>query len=274
MKNEIKIIFLLILGFIALLQLEEPLRLFMINIDLPEFSIKLISEMATRVIIIIGSMIVIYKLNLSKFNGFRKEIKLSNIQALTIPLLFVLMATIGNWQVYVDTNRTLLFLFLSSMIVVGLTEELIFRGIILALLIKVFKNNKATLYYSVLISSFIFAFGHYINLFEEHDNFWGISRQVFFAFSLGIFFSGLFLRTQNIIIPAIVHGLINFSFGSGELMRDENHITNQNIVVKTSLISTLPIILLFIFIMLGGLYMIKQINSKDVLNKFKKTSTN
>lgn len=43
------------------------------------------------------------------------------------------------------------------------------------------------------------------------------ASQVLFAFSVGIYFIGLTLKTKSILVPALIHGLFNFTFSPSNL---------------------------------------------------------
>jgi membrane protease YdiL (CAAX protease family) len=153
-------------------------------------------------------------------------------------------------------------------VAVGILEEFVFRGIVFPLLIKSFQNKKNVLLWAAFISSFLFGSIHYVNLFEQPGNFVGITSQVFFATSIGVFFCGLMARTGNILIPAAVHALINFSFGAGVLKDGigllETAVESENGLNWNSII---PTSIFFIFIMLGGVFMLLKSNKSLLLRK-------
>lgn len=274
MKKELRFIIVIFVGFITLLWLAKPLREFLINYDITELNARLISGVFTRLLIISISLWIISKLNLKKYNGLEKSNKITNLQALLIPSLFILMGITGNLSTYFNTNIFVLFLFIISVFIVGFAEELLFRGIILPLFITYFKDQKAVLYLSVILSSSIFGIVHYINIFKEPDNFWGITHQVFFALSIGVFFGGLMLRTNSIIIPSLFHGFVNFSFGAGDLKQKDIQIITEKITEGVNWNSIIPTTIFFIFIFLGGIYMIKKVDAEMVLSKLNfKTAT-
>jgi hypothetical protein len=275
MKKELKCIIVIFVGFITLLWLAKPLREFLINYDITELNAKLTAGIITRLLIISVSLWIIGKLNLEKFNGLSKRNEISNLKALMIPSLFILMGIMSSWNTYINTNIFVLFLFIISVFIIGFTEEILFRGTILPLFITYFKNRKTVLYLSVILSSSIFGVVHYINIFKEPDNFWGITHQVFFALSIGIFFGGLMLRTNSIIIPSLFHGFVNFSFGTGDLEQEDIQIITEKITEDVNWNSIIPTTIFFTFIFLSGIYMIRKVDAEMILNKLNfKTATN
>jgi membrane protease YdiL (CAAX protease family) len=259
MKKEIKNSLLILVGFLVFLWLEKPLREILINCQINELSAQFISGIFIRSLLIIASLIIITKLNLNKFLGIYPYLKIRNLQAVVIPLGFITIGIISNFGVYLNTNLVVLILFSGSVLAIGFVEELIFRGILLPLFIKSFINNKNSLLLSVILSSLLFSCIHLINLISQPDNLVGILSQVFFALSIGVFFGGLMLRTENILVPAILHALINFAFGSGKLKNETHDILNDDILNKIDWSSLVPTTIFFIFIFLSGIYMIRKV---------------
>ncbi|MDA3781111.1 MAG: CPBP family intramembrane metalloprotease [Bacteroidales bacterium] len=267
MKKELQYILYIFIGFITLLWFAKPLREYLITYDIAELNSGLLARIIVRLFIIPLIFLVIWKLKLKRYNSLEKSRKIENLQSLLIPFLFILIGLTSNWNTYINVDLNILFLFLASVFIVGFAEELLFRGIILPIFIKYFKSQKNVLFLSVILSSSIFGMIHYVNILKEPDNFWGITHQVFFALSIGVFFGGLMLRTKNILIPSIFHGFVNFSFGAGELKQNEMKIINENITEGIDWNSIIPTTLLFAFIFLAGIYMTNKVDKEVILNK-------
>jgi len=84
-------------------------------------------------------------------------------------------------------------------------EEVAIRGVILFLLLKRYDKIRA-----VLFSALIFGAGHIITFFLGNELFFSII-QVVYAFTLGILFAALVIKT-NSLIPSIVAHMIMNSF--------------------------------------------------------------
>ncbi len=89
--------------------------------------------------------------------------------------------------------------------IVGLLEELIFRGLVLGIVLKKIKN----IYVRIIASALIFAIPHIFNT----DN---ISIVVMFAFSLlyGVVSGEMFIFTKSIWMSTGFHWLWNYSITS------------------------------------------------------------
>lgn len=86
-----------------------------------------------------------------------------------------------------------------EVIVTGFWEEAVFRGALLAFLLRMFDRWKYSYLFSVLVSSFLFALPHVGQSVEFS----------FYRFGLGVMFAMIVLRTESIWIVVILHILNN-----------------------------------------------------------------
>jgi len=265
MKHELKLIFVIFVGFIALLWFEKPLKALLLNYDLTELNAKLISGIFMRSLIVAISLWIIKKLGFIKYNGLENGIEFTNLSALAIPSIFILFGLMSNSQTFLSTNPLVLLLFLASVLTIGFVEELVFRGTILPLFINYFREKKNVLFWSVFLTSSIFGIIHFINIFKEPENILGITHQVFFAISIGVFFGGLMLKSKNIVIPSLFHGLVNFAFGAGELNPTSSQVVVEKVSEGINWSSVIPTTIFFTFILLAGVNMIKKVDRKTIL---------
>lgn len=93
---------------------------------------------------------------------------------------------------------------------IGLLEEYVWRGIVLNRFLSMWEKSKNGIWFSVLISSLFFGLCHFMNLMAG-QTFLDTTKQVITAFCMGVFLAALFLQTQNLIFPIMVHGMCNFS---------------------------------------------------------------
>lgn len=270
MKKEIKIAIVVLIGFLSFLWLEKPLRE-CLSLNLFEEDIaKQISSITIRIILIVITFGLIKKLRLINFTGLISWRNFKNIQAVFIALALIIMGISSNWTTYTDTKLELLILFTLSTFAVGIVEELAFRGTIFPLLIKSFRITNRPILMSAVISSLMFGLVHFINLFSQPDNIIGITSQVFFATAIGVFFCGLMVRTENILIPCIIHALVNFSFGAGELKQSIEEISDIEEVSGINWSSLIPTTIFFSFIFIGGIYMILKTDKATILSTLEK----
>jgi membrane protease YdiL (CAAX protease family) len=272
MKKEIKIAIVVLIGFLSFLWLEKPLREYLTLTLFEEKIAKQISSITIRIILIAITFGLIKKLRLIDFTGLNYWQNLKNIQAVMIVLAFIIIGISGNWTTYKGTKLELLILFALSTFAVGIVEELAFRGTIFPLLIKSFKKTNRPILISALLSSLMFGLVHFINLFSQPENIIGIISQVFFATAIGVFFCGLMVRTENILIPCIIHALVNFSFGAGELKQSIKEISDIEEVSVINWNSLIPTTIFFSFIFIGGIYMILKTDKEAILDSLKQNT--
>ena len=269
MKKEIAISIVILIGFISLLWLEKPLREFLSGVLPDKQFAEQIAGITVRIILIIITILLMKKFRLIEFSGLNNPKHFKNIQAIIISLAFILTGISGNWDNYINSDYTILSAFAISTLGVGILEEFVFRGTIFPLFIISFKNTNRPLLISAVLASLAFGLVHFINLFSQPENIAGIISQVFFATSIGVFFCGLMVRTENILIPCIIHALVNFSFGAGELKPPVEEIYNTAENPGTEWSSLIPTTIFFSFIFSGGIYMILKTEAKMILDKLK-----
>ncbi len=93
----------------------------------------------------------------------------------------------------------------------GIWEEVVFRGIILTLLLKIYSEKK-----SIIINGFLFGFFHLVNLlnflFGTEYNVYYLAQilfQVLYASAIGFFYAYLFVKTKSLIPAIISHYLVD-----------------------------------------------------------------
>lgn len=95
--------------------------------------------------------------------------------------------------------------------IAALPEELMFRGIILAFVLKMMTKNSTSQWRVVtglIISSLIFGGFHYINLSSQSFGF--TSLQVINAAALGMLLGAVYIKSGTIIVPMALHFIYDF----------------------------------------------------------------
>jgi membrane protease YdiL (CAAX protease family) len=269
MNKEIKIALVVLIGFLSFLWLEKPLREYLSDALFNEQIARKISSITIRISLIAIAFYLIKKFRFVEFTGLDNWQKFENLQAVLIAIVFIIFGFTTNFNIYANAEFKLLLSFAISTLAVGIFEELAFRGIIFPLLIKSFSKSKRPILISAVLSSFLFGIVHFINLFSQPENIIGITSQVFFATAIGVFFCGLMVRTENILIPCIIHALINFSFGAGELKPSIEEISSAGEASGIKWSSVIPTTIFFTIIFIGGIYMILKSNKAIILGKLK-----
>lgn len=104
------------------------------------------------------------------------------------------------------TGMASLFFCLISGIVVGWFEEMLFRGGIFMSLRSLLKSHQIL---AMILANVIFSCAHFTNF--QYQGFWDTVNQIYFAFCIGILFSVLYLASKNLLVPVLIHGLVDAS---------------------------------------------------------------
>lgn len=123
-------------------------------------------------------------------------------------------------------------------------EEFLFRVIIFFNILSLFANDRKGILFSILCSNIIFGIIHIINFFTLNFDFFSTIAQVFGAFSIGILFSIIFLKSENIYVGIIIHFFINFNTALSKKIEFTNVTEN----VEPSLLQNISGLLIIIII--------------------------
>ena len=89
----------------------------------------------------------------------------------------------------------------------GVTEEYMFRVILMGMIMHLSKGKKNRLFLAVALSSGLFGMIHLVNIFAGASFVETFFQQVFYASAVGVLFAGVYARTRNILVPMIAHSL-------------------------------------------------------------------
>lgn len=135
----------------------------------------------------------------------------------------------------------MILIYILTMFLVGLNEEVIVRGVVLNLLLDRFSDTKKGVLGAVIISSLIFGCAHIPNVLA------GVPLssaliQALQATLLGVLFAAIYLRSGNLWICIIVHAGTDFAglmasgiFGNGAMTDMIGNLSWINLVVTVPL---------------------------------------
>lgn len=122
-------------------------------------------------------------------------------------------------------------LFLSVVIVAPISEELIFRGVILNRL-----STRMSLTLAILLSSFIFGLMHGFG-------------SIICAFIFGLCMCALYLKTDNIFVPMLVHFLNNLTSMLFEYIPNiDAFFSNDIVVIAFIILGAVSLVCILIFL--------------------------
>lgn len=186
------------------------------------------------------------------------QISWFNRQAITswylflLPLAYVLI-NIGDF--YPHTTQDL-WLGLFSNLFTGSLEEILCRGLVIALLVNYLHQQQQSyvLLKAALLSSLLFGLVHFVNIFEKPETIGVISGQVIYATFIGMGFAACYLRTRSLFPLMLIHAAINTM---GFLTSAPNE------VAAASFIDTLPAIIVCSPLMVYGLVILSHKRSQS-----------
>ena len=164
----------------------------------------------------IAGLLLIILLYQQGYHLFQKPLKsLSLIGLIILPGILVGInnfpfSAFINGRTTVTEPRHIIYLFAIESLSVGIFEEVAFRGVVLIVLLELFSKNKKSYFKAIIISSALFGLTHLLNLFTGSP-LPAVLLQVGYSFLMGSLWAVVFLATQNILFPIILHTIYNFS---------------------------------------------------------------
>lgn len=210
------------LGLIAvyLLILQGVGRLLTRGLDTTYAAPTTITELVRGMTIPIGLSLVLGLAAVAALRWWRPaftEARRVRPWVIAIPIIqAVTILAVVNYGGLAEKGIAFTALLLVTCLFVGFGEELMFRGIGLT----VFRTNGFSEGRAALWTTAIFGLAHATNLFSEGPGAFG---QVFAAAVSGYFFYLTRRRTGGLVVPAVVHGLWDFSLISGAVVAGASH---------------------------------------------------
>ena len=209
--NKKKIYYLLFAVFAVLMLVAE-----LLNMRLAHDSIEyeLIYNIATRAI---GAAMCIILMSYCSFARlFSSFGKLKNIFFILPCCLIAInnfpFIPMAKGALTLETKWYFILLFAIQCFFVGLFEETAFRGCVFMLLLEKKHNTVKDVFYSVVVSSFIFGAIHIVNLFVGAGVV-GVVLQLGYSFLIGSMCAVVLLVTKKIWLPVFIHATFNFAGG-------------------------------------------------------------
>ena len=178
-----------------------------------------LGSIATIIVYALPIAFVVFMAFILKLQGvlsFKKAGLLKGIFLLGLPMLcfsafsfFVSTTQIAEHE-FVNPAVLSLVLFTCHMLLIGVFEEFLFRGVILNNMLKKWGKNKSGIIRAVIYSSILFGSAHLVNLIGTSNFVIGTISQLFYTFFLGIFFAAIYIRTKNIWTVVILHAIFDW----------------------------------------------------------------
>ena len=237
-------------------------------VDVNNIYNKLFFNAILESLLVVICLGVIIKLRILPFSGLKTFLKPLNVSHIFFPLLIVSFLLYSNYNLFNSLPLKLFSLYIVNNFTIGFFEELFVRVICFSILIKIFEHDKNFIK-PAISSSILFGLLHYINIFTKGTSFDIATGNVFVAFCIGVYFTGLFLKTGSIIVPAILHSLIDIVGSTNvltEFIAGKKAVTFKEV---NSFSDVFPTIIIFSLILYVGIVMIKNSDTKYYKCKLK-----
>ena len=107
------------------------------------------------------------------------------------------------------TRFDLMGLYIGYVVLIAILEEFVFRGVLLFLLLDVFRRQRLKYFLSALISSLIFSLFHLTNVFAGMD-IASVLLQMVYTFLIGGMLSVTALKLKNVWPCIVIHAVFDF----------------------------------------------------------------
>lgn len=147
------------------------------------------------------------------------------------------------------------------MLLVGIFEEVLYRGLILNSMITRFGYNKAGIVKSIILSSLIFGLGHFANLVMFPNLVIRTASQIICASLNGILFASIYVRCKNIWAVAILHAVYDWLVKVPEIYHS---VTIPSAPVDISALSGIINVIFAIPFALVGFFLLRKVFAEDI----------
>ena len=172
-----------------------------------ELVYELIASIGTVALaLIIGNKKVITKRKVPFFKGLVPAAYFIGVTAYgMIMQLSMAIAAREKLHPFID-----ILCYTATMILIGVTEEFFFRGIVAENIFEKYGKSPAGVWLATILSGFIFGFFHLINI-RSVGGVENVLCQCIFATFMGMNLCAIYYRTRNIYVNVFVHAFVDFS---------------------------------------------------------------
>lgn len=210
---EKPILFSVLLIFISLLVLYAPTEKLYSLFFNPQYSYYL-AEISNKLVISIIIVLILSRLSLIRSIGlisFPQKVKDWLVAWPMFIILLIAILPLITREIIIDQSKPVMIVVFTTMnFLIGFSEELLIRGLLLSILLLKWGNTKKGIILSVLASSILFGLAHIGNLIVNPSFLVATFSQVIYATLIGIFFAACVLRSHSIWPVIILHASIDF----------------------------------------------------------------
>ena len=253
----------IVFGFLLMLLLPFD-KVFAI-FNLGDYQEDGLGDILSNIVIICYGYFLIRRFGYPKVSGVT-NLKPKYPILLVIPLYFIILNLLQYVLLGYEFNHIKFIdvvILLGSMMTVGFSEEIIFRGFVLPNLIKGITSDQS-LFAPIFMGAMLFGVLHLLNLFQSDSHLWIVLSQVTYATTFGIAFGIVLLRSASLLPLAILHGLINFSSNLANLPGAVEPPEVAEYKVYEGIIAVIVVLPFFSY----SLYQFPKIDRSTILNLY------
>ncbi len=179
-----------------------------------------------------------------KLNGFWKGLAIGSVLIVITGISILAFFTNEDNIKNITSNKNLIFLIIET-ILIGITEEFIFRGAIQNTLYDYFgKDTRKGVYKSVLLTGTFFGLTHLFNILAG-VKVSGAIVQALSTFSIGCFFAAVYYRCDNIWSVVALHAILDFTGLKESALLGQNQTADMISNYSTETPATVIFVVLF-----------------------------
>ena len=260
----------LLMAFVLIVFYAPTIKLFLPFYDF-QYS-TFLGELSNKMLVSIILILVLSKLDFIKSIGLTtfairgKDWFIAWPTAIIL-LLGLLPLIVGSLTIDISKPKVISVFILMNFFI-GLSEELLVRGVLLSVLIIKWGNTKKGIYLSVIVSSLIFGTAHIGNIIGNNGFVVATLAQVVFATLIGIFFAACVLRSQSIWPVIIIHAAIDFVSQLQQIAVGGGVEAAGQVTVSISIMQAFQPVIIYAMLAGYGFFILKKVTPATVKPRF------
>lgn len=212
----------------------------------------------TSLFVLLSAKVFKIKINISRKNIVKGIFWFGLV--IYIAIIFNLVGNYTAPEKSLTVALPLVLLTLIANMLVGVQEEVSFRGVLFGAFREYFGESKKGIYLSVLISALTFGCMHLPNLLFTPDLVIATITQVIYAAEFGIIFAVIYYRSDNLLPCIILHGLFDFAASFWLCFADNvNDALNVQNTTDIDIASAVGIIAMCLPFVISGLWQLRTV---------------
>lgn len=265
------LLFSILLMVFALIVFNMPTeKLFLLFYDL-QYS-TFLKELINKVLVSIIIILVLARLDFIKSIGLTTLATRGKDWFIAWPSAIILLIgllplIVGSLTIDLSKPNVVIIFILMNFFI-GLSEELLVRGVILSVLLTKWGNTKKRIYYSVIVSSVIFGAAHLGNIIGNTGFLVATLSQVVYATLIGVFFAACVLRSQAIWPAIIIHAAIDFVSQLQQIAVGGGVEVAGQVTASMTLLQAFQPVMIYAMLAGYGFFILKKVTPATVKSRF------